>query len=317
MFESHSGHVGIKSNVIEDLYKQNLNIYSEQNKILNEEYLKLEKNFKSKIDVIKNKINEHLEKLYKSILDEIKIKVNNINNCEKINEIKNNYPPKSKEELNKIIEVLLKLYNNKENINYQKDNLLIENIFSDYNAIFQEKMENLENIISKLTKFKLDHFEWSIHTYGNYGFYYKLDENNSKVTKISDGGTITICRGIIPLHKGNKYKLDYDINYINGDFDVGFGDDKEGRMDWLRGNNLYSITSNGIYINGINILEHKIKKENKKITFIIDLKLNNSEIFIDGQNIYNFNIKSDILYYPMIAIRELNNSVKLNLTEII
>ena len=317
IFESHSGHVGIKSNVIEEIYKQNFYNYAQKNKILNNEYIKFEKNLKSKIDEIKNKINRDLDQLYNNILKEIKNANNKINNLEEMNIIKNNYPPKNKEELNKLIDGLIKLYNNKNNINYQEDKLLIEKKFNDYESIFQEKMKSLENFISNFTKIKLEQFEWSTITYGSYGFYYKLEENNSKVTKVSNGGTISICRGIKPLQKGNKYKLDYYINYINGDFDIGFGDDNVGRSCWLRGNNSYSISSFGININGNNFREHKIKKENKKITFIIDLKNNISEIFIDDQKIYNFNIASNLIYYPMIAIRELNNSVKLNLTEII
>ena len=38
---------------------------------------------------------------------------------------------------------------------------------------------------------------------------------------------------------------------------------------------------------------------------------------MNDQKVYNFNMKPENIYYPMIAIRELNNSVKLNLTEII
>ena len=46
---------------------------------------------------------------------------------------------------------------------------------------------------------------------------------NSKITKISNGNIMTVCRGKKPLKSGNKYKLKYFINYIKGDFDVGFG----------------------------------------------------------------------------------------------
>ena len=306
IFESHSGHVGIKSNVIEDIYKENFNNYYEKNKILNDEYIKFEKKLKSKINEIKHKINRDLDQFYNNILKEIKNVNNKLYDFEEMNIIKNNYPPKNKEELNKLMDVLIKLYNNKNNINYQEDKLLIEKKFNGIECIFQEKMKSLENYITNLTKIKLEQFEWSAVTYGSYGFYYNLEENNSKATKISDGGTISICRGKKPLQKGYKYILDYYINYIYGDFDIGFGDDIMGHKCWLRTNKSYSISSNGIYINGNLISEHKIKKENKKITFIIDLKNNSSEIFIDDQKIYNFNIETNLIYYPMIAIRELN-----------
>ena len=118
------------------------------------------------------------------------------------------------------------------------------------------------------------------------------------------------------MQKGKKYKVDYYIDYFDGQFDVGFGDDQEGEMGWLRGDNLYGFTNDGIFINGKKNEDYKIKKENKKITFIIDLKNNISEIFMDGRKLYNFMMKPENTYYPMIATRKLNNSVKLNLTEI-
>ena len=54
IFESHSGHQGIKAEVIEDLYKKKLNNHPD------DEYIKFGMNLKNKIDEIKNKINEGL-----------------------------------------------------------------------------------------------------------------------------------------------------------------------------------------------------------------------------------------------------------------
>ena len=331
IFESHSGHKGIKSGEIEDLYKQQLYRNSGQNKDLNDEFLKFEKHIKNKIDEIKNKLNEGVEKFHKEILDDFKKVKNKLNISEDIdmNMIINNYPPKNKEELNELITAFLKLYNNKNNkdnksygnnsnnINNQNKKLLIENAANYYDKILQNTKKDLEKYISELKLFKILKFEWSTKTYGKYDFYYKLEENNSKATKISGEGTNTICRGTKPLQKGKKYKLDYYIDYFDGEFDVGFGDDQEGDMDWLRGNNLYGFTNDGIFINGKKNEDYKIKKENKKITFIIDLKNNIFEIFMDGRKLDNTNeMKPENTYYPMISMKELNNSVKLNLTEI-
>ena len=125
---------------------------------------------------------------------------------------------------------------------------------------------------------------------------------------------MTICRGTNPLEEGMKYKLEYFINYKRGDFDVGFGDEKIGIKCWLGESCGYDVTSNGLYIDGrnnnssINILSCK------KVTFIIDLKNYNSEVLLDDKKVSNFNIRSDLIYYPMIAIRELDNSVKLKLS---
>ena len=334
IFESHSGHQMIKSGVIEDLYNQKKNNYSGPNKNLDDEYLKFEKNLKNKIDEIKSKLNEGVEKLYKVILEDFKKAKNKINNSEDadvdvdMDIIINNYPPKNKEELNKLVEELLKLYNNKNNANNegninktnnrnsQEKKLLIGNLINYYDNILEEKKKDLENYISELKLFKIEKFEYSTKTYGKYGFYYKLEENNTKATKTSKEGVITICRGTKPLQKRKKYKVDYYIDYFQGEFDVGFGDDQEGEMGWLRGNNLYGITNDGIFVNGKKNEDYKIKKENKKITFIIDLKNNVSEIFMDGRQSHNFMMKPENTYYPMIAMRKFNNSVKLNLTEI-
>lgn len=334
IFESHSGHQMIKSGVIEDLYNQKKNDHSGPNKNVNDEYSKFEKNLKSKIDEIKIKLNESVEKLYKVILEDFKKATNIKNNSEDVNVdmdiIINNYPPKNKEELNKLVGELIKLYNNKNNtnnedninkptpnnINNQEDKLWIDNLIKYYDKVLQAKKKDLENYISEIKLFKIEKFEWSTQTYGKYGFYYKLEENNSKATKTSGEGFITICRGNKPLQKGKKYKVDYYIDYIEGQFDVGFGDNGEGEMGWLRGENLYGITNDGIFVNGKKNEDYKIKKENKKITLIIDLKNNATEIFMDGRQLYNFMMKPENTYYPMIAMRKLNNSVKLNLTEI-
>ena len=165
IFESHSGHQMIKSGVIEDLYNQKKNNSSGPNKNLDDEYLKFEKNLKNKIDEIKSKLNEGVEKLYKVILEDFKKAKNKINNSEDadvdvdMDIIINNYPPKNKEELNKLVEELIKLYNNKNNANNegninktnnrnsQEKKLLIENLIKYYDKILEEKKKDLENYI--------------------------------------------------------------------------------------------------------------------------------------------------------------------------
>ena len=124
---------------------------------------------------------------------------------------------------------------------------------------------------------------------------------------------MTICRTSESLEVGYKYKLDYFINYINGDFDVGFGDERIGTLCWLREPYGYSITSNGLYIEKNCNKTYNILKC-KRVTFIVDLKKYTSELFLDDKKVSSFTIKSDYVYYPMIAIRELNNSVKLRVS---
>lgn len=307
----------IKSNEVEDIYRQNLNAGSEQNKGLSDESKKFVNNLKSKIDEIKNKINKELDQFYNDFLKEINNKNDIVDISEEMNKIKNNYPPKNKEELNKLIDSLVKLYNNKKN-NNQEDKSTIKKNLNDYESLYQEKLDFLDNFISQLSNLEIEKYEWSTITYGK-GFFYKLEEGNTKATKISGGGDISVCRGMKPLQQGHIYKLEYSIDYCNdGDIDVGFGDNTAGRNCWLRGYKAYSITSDGIFLNSVRMKNttSKIVKENKKIIFIIDLKNNTSEILIDGQKACDFNIPSDLVYYPMISIRQLNNSVKINLTKI-
>ena len=207
--------------------------------------------------------------------------------------------------------MLLKLYNDKDNNKNKEKEKIIEK-YKDYEELLQINLNSLENYLSKLLILKSDNpFQWSTNTYSSYGFYYQLQEDNTKAIKISDGGTITVCRTINSLEKGSKYKLEYYINYTKGDFDVGFGDEKAGPSCWLRNPYSYCISSCGIYILG-NCVDSNINLINsKKITFIVDLINYNSEIYIDEEKKYAFNISQDLIYYPMIAIRELNNSVKL------
>ena len=178
-------------------------------------------------------------------------------------------------------------------------------------------MISLESYLKQFLIFEDDKIsEWSTKTYGNYGFYYKLEDNNSKVTKISNDGTITIWRGKFPLKINNTYKLEYFINYLGGDFDVGFGDEQIGPSCWLRGGKSFCISSSGFYENGKNIGSNYNLSYFKQITFIIDLKQNNVEVFLDEQKKYNTTIRSDSIYYPMVAFRKLNNSAKLKLTKL-
>ena len=90
---------------------------------------------------------------------------------------------------------------------------------------------------------------------------------------------MTICRGIKNLEKGNIYTLDYFINYKDGDFDIGFGDDSIGSTCWLRGNKCYCVSNEGIYVNGSKKNSNNYLKDYKKITFIINFIKFSYQIF--------------------------------------
>ena len=114
----------------------------------------------------------------------------------------------------------------------------------------------------------------------------------------------------------SRAQIDYFVEYLHGDdFDVGFGDDQIGPLCWLRGPGGYGITSKGIYLNSQSCSNSDVKITNniKKISFIVDLLNYTSEIYLDNTKVYsNFSINRNLTYYPMAAIRQLNNSVKLD-----
>ncbi len=150
----------------------------------------------------------------------------NINKENEINIILNNYPPKNNEELSKVKEGLITLYNKKNNNNDNKNNK-INNYCEIYQKVLINELKDCENYFIKfkynnVLNFKAK-FEWSSNSYSQYGFCYKLEENNSKITKILDTN-ITLCKASKELEKGYKYKLDYFIDYIYGEFDIGIGD---------------------------------------------------------------------------------------------
>ena len=76
------------------------------------------------------------------------------------------------------------------------------------------------------------------------------------------------------------------------------------------------MSNRGIFVDGQNKKSENNIVNRKKITFIVDLKKFVYQIFFDDEKMYDFNFNSQLTYYPMIAIRELNNSVQLKLYKI-
>jgi hypothetical protein len=319
MFENHSGHVGIKLNQIENSFKQKINSNLEESNHILKIHKKFYESFKDKIKNLKAKINNILDRFQNNIMENIE-KMNKLGNFNEINIIKNNYPPQNNEQLNNLMKELLKIHNNKNNNEINKD--IIKAKYDNFEKKLQKKIESIENYFNDLLNFKLgdEEFEWSTKTYGDYKYYYKLEDENRKIIKIDANGTITICKTIQSLKPGRKYKIDYFVDYLYGDdFDVGFGDDQIGPLCWLRGSGGYGITSKGIYLNSGNCSNSAIKITSniKKISFIVDLLNYTSEIYLDNTKVYsNFSINRNLTYYPMAAIRQFNNSVKLYVSEL-
>ena len=114
----------------------------------------------------------------------------------------------------------------------------------------------------------------------------------------------------LKLEKNKIYKLKYNISFIDDDFRIGFGD--FGTLDYrLKEKGCVGLTNEGLYINGIMVSNIMIKKKNKEIIFIINLKdkLYNFEVFIDGKNFGKFEFFLDTIY-GLAAINE--GSIKIS-----
>lgn len=154
-------------------------------------------------------------------------------------------------------------------------------------------------------------FQWAETSYGNYGFFYTLSNDNQTSTKTSSDGTITIVRGKDVLVQGLSYYIEYLINAPQcGDFDVGFGKENVGYSCWLRTTGGYGITNMGIYINGRLSDKTKRIKDKDIVGMNINLKNNTNEcdFFINKKKVYSFTFEA-MEIVPMCAIRKLNNSV--------
>ena len=315
MFDKHNGHIGIKSKEIEEIINMNLKEKNKNNEIFNQKYDEFKKMLRNKIDEFKIKMNKYIEEYYNNFLKIFNEKLK-FNKGNSISNILENFPPKNKEQIFKLKDELLNLYENKDKKENENKKEQILNNYKIYEKCLINGLNNLENYIIKLKENPIsreDNFEWSTVTYSKYDFYYKLEQNNTKVTKISNDGTMTICRGIKNLEKGNIYKLDYFINYKKGNFDIGFGDDSIGGNCWLGGEKSYCVSNEGIYVNGIKKDNNNYLNNYKKITFIINFIQFSYEIYFNEKKMYDFNFNSQLIYYPMVAMKDLNNSVTLKL----
>ena len=69
-------------------------------------------------------------------------------------------------------------------------------------------------------------------------------------------------------------------------------------------------------MNGINKDSNNYLLDNIKVTFIVDLINYSFDILFDDYKMFNYNINSQLIYYPMAAIKYLDNSVELKVYKI-
>jgi len=125
----------------------------------------------------------------------------------------------------------------------EKFDEFIKNQLSSINKFINENFL----IESDALKIKSNNFEWCNKTYSGYDFFYELNNNNLKGTKISSNGTMTILRAKEELKENYIYNIKFKIGLSNGgDFDVGIGTDKVGDSCWLRTKESLCISNKGI-----------------------------------------------------------------------
>ncbi len=175
MFEKHNGHIGI--NLIEIEKNINMNLKEKKNyEIFNQKYNEFKKMLRNKIDEFKNKMNQYIEEYYNNFLKIFNDNFN-LNDGNSINIILENYPPKNKEQLFKLKNELLNLYENKDKKENEIKKEQILNNYKKYEKCLINGLNNLENYIIKLKENPIsreDNFEWSTVTYSNYVFIINL-----------------------------------------------------------------------------------------------------------------------------------------------
>ena len=315
---------------------ENINYLNELSKTLDKSVEKLinafeninksKEELKTKIQNIFTKIRNELNNREDKLLSEVDNKFNNLYFNENI--VKNNQklPEKIKELIktaenankeyddNKIdafINICINIENSIKNIKEINDDIIKCQNFDNKQIKFipeneeliKEFLEKIKNL-GELKNISLEFVEienpWTIERFKNNKnfFYYTLKENNYIAEKTENNNYIHSIKAMNQLQKNKIYKLEFLPNYKANDFGIGFGDFSV----TINNSALYSaqnsvcLKNNGLFINSQNINEN-IKLENgKKYEFIIDIKNKKFSLFVNEENIgeYEFNFQENI-----------------------
>ena len=332
IFRNHNQHKLLELTEIKEKLKKELEIFKE-----NQNYKNLFENDFNKIETeIRTKFNKIKESFIKNFDENVKDYINNVKN-----EFKNIFDKNDNNSNINFIDLKNQIiHNNNENIskiftnflnkkNYNNNNLLVNknNLYEKINKIqdnfinseiklyetnikkdFKKSLYNMNNENYK----KID-FEWDNKTYGVYNFLYDISKKNI-ATKTKENGTITVIKSKNILEKTKNYSVKVLINnYYGGDFQIGFGSDRNASCCWLKNGPTYYITDEGIFSGG-RLLKQNGFKYNDIINFKIYLtdEPNYYEIFINNNAIYqdNFDIKNEKIYI-LAAIRNCINSIEI------
>ena len=131
----------------------------------------------------------------------------------------------------------------------------------------ENEINKLKNILD--LDFKEIENSWSNvkFKYGDYQhFYYTLKNNDYLAEKTSEDDYMHLIKSKNQFKSGKVYKLEFTVNYINGNnFHIGFGDfNKATSYSWLK-NFQYCVglTEEGLYIEKCLINNIKINNNDK------------------------------------------------------
>ena len=276
----------IYDELIHEFSKNNPELIENENNILINIPIGLSK-FKE-IALILNEQSKTDKKMCKDLYDivcDLKKQIDKIeiDKNEEINSLK-----KETQELKKIINnysININNFNQKFEILSLDNKILKEKMNSLENELTQIKNENLElkekfQSSKKNINLKIDNPWTNEKEKGQSEFEYILKDGNYYAEKVK-GYVVKTIKAKHKFETNKIYNLIYKIIYKEGDYRVGFGDFGENE-NRLKERGSVGFTNEGLFINGKKIKDIKIEKQDKKITFIIDLKINKYfELFVD------------------------------------
>ena len=289
-FDNHSGHKLIKIEKLSEIIQTKLKYYKnfiEEERKNNELLAKFDNLQTNYLEQLKQRINAEIDEKIKQFRDKSKIKLKGIiNSSDKINNnIKNyeeffigNAAPVQKPDAFKLSEICTCIYKDKDSFIEQKevkDNNKIKHLYEDslktLENFIKSQYTNLSKYISSNFLEAKSSFSWCKKTYGDYGFFYELSNNNTKAIKKLSQGTMTVLRSKEMLYDNYLYKLRFKIGLKNlSDYDVGIGTDRTGESCWLRTKESICISNTGVINLDIN-MDNSVKLKDKDI---VDLEIN-------------------------------------------
>ena len=339
VFDIHAQHKLVKIKDLNKFIQSKFKDYKESVEKDKENFdiiKKNELNHIEKIKQLKNDIINELENKINSFIEELKNKYkgligNNANNYANLKEYEDffigNAAPTQKLDLVKLSEICGNIYkpgpqnknnnpikkNLKNQINFENLNKRFENYIKEELSTMNDHIkENFLIFPDDIFVISSSQFEWCEKTYSGYEFFYELEKNKMKGTKIMSNGTITILRAKELLEDNYKYNIKFKIGLRNwDDFDVGIGTEKVGDSCWLRTKESLCLSNIGVMNLGINMDNTINLRDNDIVDFEINTE-DNKKYFKASINdklvcSFDYNLKN---VYIMAAMRNNGNSIE-------